>query len=387
MEKCLRSAREAYPAWASLPAPRRGDVVRQIGDALRVNREALGKLVSLEMGKVVGEGVGEVQEFVDVCEFAVGLSRTLGGPVLPSERPGHALLELWNPLGLVGVISAFNFPVAVYGWNAALAWVCGNSVVWKGASSTNLCSIATTKIISKVLEKNKLPGGLAALCCASGPLGELIVKDDRVNLVSFTGSTPVGRNVGNIVQNRFGRCLLELGGNNALVVAEDADIDLLVRSAVFAAVGTAGQRCTSLRRLILLPKVYDQVLKRLVAAYEQILKRVGDPLDANTLLGPLHSQSAVKEYLNTINEAKKLGGRVETGGSIINRAGNFVQPTIISGLSPESPVVQKETFAPILYVLKAESIENAITINNSVEQGLSSSIFTSDLSNIFKVNL
>lgn len=248
-----------------------------------------------------------------------------------------------------------------------------------------MCSIATTKIISKVLEKNKLPGGLAALCCASGPLGELIVKDSRVNLVSFTGSTPVGKRVGGIVQNRFGRCLLELGGNNALVVAEDADVDLLVRSAVFAAVGTAGQRCTSLRRLILLPKVYEPVLTRLTAAYEQILKRLGDPLDGNTLLGPLHTQSAVKEYLDTIEEAKKLGGRIETGGRVVNRAGNFVEPTIISGLSPECPVVQRETFAPILYVLKADSVDHAIGINNEVEQGLSSSIFTSDLGNIFKV--
>ncbi|KAL0272061.1 UNVERIFIED_CONTAM: hypothetical protein PYX00_005178 [Menopon gallinae] len=383
-EKCVQEAINGFKYWAGLPAPRRGEIVRQIGEALRENLEPLGKLVSLEMGKIMAEGIGEVQEFVDICDYAVGLSRTISGPILPSERPGHVLMEIWNPLGLVGVISAFNFPVAVYGWNTAIALVCGNSVIWKGASTTTLTSIATTKIITKVLEKNNIPGAIAALCCGSAEVGEAMAKDQRIGLLSFTGSTPVGRRVGVLVQERFGRSILELGGNNALIVHEDADLDMVIRSAVFACVGTAGQRCTTLRRMILHNKVYDNILEKLKQAYKQILNRVGDPLDGKTLLGPLHTQNSVKEFEAAIKKAVELGGKIEFGGSVIKREGNYVEPTIISGLSTDSPIVRTETFAPILYVFKAGDLDEAIKINNSVEQGLSSSLFTRDMGNVFK---
>ncbi|KAK6637879.1 Alpha-aminoadipic semialdehyde dehydrogenase [Polyplax serrata] len=383
-ESCVTECKKAFKHWAGLTAPFRGEIVRQIGDALRENIENLGKLVSLEMGKILPEGVGEVQEFVDICDYAVGLSRTVGGPILPSERPGHVLLEVWNPLGVVGVISAFNFPVAVYGWNAALALACGNTVLWKGASTTTLISIATTKIIAKVLERNNIPGAVAAMICGGPAVGEAMAKDKRVELLSFTGSTPIGRKVGVLVQERFGRSILELGGNNALIVNEDADLEMVIRSSVFACVGTAGQRCTTLRRLIIHEKVYDEVLKRLKQIYGQIMKRAGDPLDSKTLLGPLHTKAAVAEYEETIAQAKQLGGTIEIGGKAMARDGNYVEPTIVTGLKADSPVVRKETFAPIVYLLKVKSLEEAIEINNSVDQGLSSSLFTKDLGCIFQ---
>lgn len=359
--------------------------MRQIGDELRKNLTNLGKLVSLEMGKILPEGIGEVQEYIDICDYAVGLSRNFSGQILPSERPNHALLEKWNPLGVIGVISAFNFPVAVYGWNSAIAMVCGNAVLWKGAETTPLCSIATTKIVANVLERNNIPGAIASLCCGGADIGKQLVNDTRIKLVSFTGSCKVGQQVGVDVQKRFGRVLLELGGNNALIVADDADLNLVVPAALFACVGTAGQRCTTTRRLILHGKVYDQVLANLKKAYTQTLKRIGDSLEDNTLIGPLHSQQSLDNYLRTIEEVKKQGGTIEFGGKVIKREGFFVEPTIVSGLAHDHPLVHNECFAPIVYVLKASSVQEAVSWNNEVPQGLSSSIFTKNIETIFDV--
>eukprot|EP00092_Neocalanus_flemingeri_P065917 GFUD01080231.1.p1 GENE.GFUD01080231.1~~GFUD01080231.1.p1 ORF type:complete len:561 (-),score=159.29 GFUD01080231.1:193-1821(-) len=383
-ESCVVEAEKAWQMWADVPAPHRGEIVRQIGHELRENLEPLGKLVSLEMGKIVPEGVGEVQEYVDICDYAVGLSRMFSGKVIPSERPGHALLEQWNPLGVIGIITAFNFPVAVYGWNSALAMACGNTMIWKGAPTTPLTSVAITKCVAKVLEKNSLPGAISALCQGGTDVGQKMASDPRVKLVSFTGSTAVGKHVAQAVQERFGKHLLELGGNNSLIVAADADLEMVVRATVFACVGTAGQRCTTLRRLILHETVYDEVLEKLKKGYSSIMKRVGDPLDDGTLYGPLHSKVGVEGYLKTLEDAKKAGGKVEFGGNIIEGEGNYVEPTIISGLAHDAAVVHRETFAPIVYVLKCSSVEEGIAINNEVEQGLSSSIFTTDLGNVFK---
>ncbi|ODN00945.1 putative aldehyde dehydrogenase family 7 member A1 [Orchesella cincta] len=375
---------QAWRTWVDIPAPQRGEIVRQIGDELRKNLLPLSKLVSLEMGKILAEGIGEVQEYVDICDYACGLSRMLEGKILPSERPGHVLLEQWNSLGTMGIISAFNFPVAVYGWNNAIAMACGNTMIWKGATSTPLISVATTKIVASVLEKNGLPGAVCALVSGGAEIGNAMANDKRLPLLSFTGSTAVGSKVGVAVQTRFGKSILELGGNNAIIVAEDADIDMVVRAGVFACAGTAGQRCTTTRRLILHEKVHDEVVSRLVKAYSQVINRIGDPLEPNTLIGPIHTKVGVENYMNTIEEAKKLGGKIEFGGKVIQREGNFVEPTIISGLPPNSPVVMKETFAPIVYALKASSLDEAIAINNSVEQGLSSSLFTQNIGNIFQ---
>ncbi|XP_071654003.1 putative aldehyde dehydrogenase family 7 member A1 homolog [Temnothorax longispinosus] len=380
----VTEARKAWPQWASIPMPARGDIVRQIGDELRRYLEPLGRLVSLEMGKILTEGIGEVQEFIDICDYAVGLSRTLPGSLFPSERKNHALLEKWNPLGVVGVISAFNFPIAVYGWNSAIAMVCGNTVVWKEASSTPLVAIATTKIIASVLERNGIPGSVASLITGGPDVGETLVNDKRVPLISFTGSTKVGRQVALKIQQRFGRSLLELGGNNALIVAQDADLEMAVRAAVFSCVGTAGQRCTTTRRLILHKKIKDDVLGRLKAAYKSILDRVGDPLDDGVLYGPLHNQPAVDAYKAACQKAVEAGGTIEFGGKQIERAGFYVEPTIISGLPAGAEVVQQETFAPIVYILEANSLEEAIDLNNGVEQGLSSSLFTKSIGNVFQ---
>ncbi|XP_053975035.1 putative aldehyde dehydrogenase family 7 member A1 homolog [Hylaeus anthracinus] len=380
----ITEARKAWPQWVSLPPPGRGEIIRQIGEDLRHNLKPLGQLVSLEMGKILPEGIGEVQEFIDICDYAVGLSRTLSGKVLPSERKHHTLLEKWQPVGVVGVISAFNFPVAVYGWNTAIALVCGNTVVWKGAPTTPLVSIATTKIIAGVLERNGIPGSIASLVTGGSDVGETIVNDKRVPVVSFTGSTNVGRKVGMKVIERFGKPILELGGNNALIVDEDANMEMAVRAAVFSCVGTAGQRCTSTRRLILHRKIKDEFLGKIKKAYESILERIGDPLENNTLYGPLHNQDAVDEYKKTVNNALKNGGKIEFGGKQIDRPGFYVEPTIISGLSPDAEVVQKETFAPIVYVFEVNSVDDAIALNNGVEQGLSSSLFTRRMEHIFQ---
>lgn len=381
-EHAIAATKEAWNVWADVPAPQRGEIVRQIGEALRKKIDLLGKLESLEMGKILPEGIGEVQEFVDIADYAVGLSRMFAGHVFPSERKGHVLLEQWNPLGTVGIITAFNFPVAVYGWNASIAMVTGNTIIWKGAPSTPLTSIATTKIIQSVFEANNLPGAISSLVCGGADVGTLMAKDERVNLMSFTGSTEVGKKVALMVHERFGKCLLELGGNNALIVNEDADLDMVVRSALFACAGTAGQRCTTTRRLILHEKVYDEVVQKLVKAYGQL--PIGDPIEPGVLYGPMHSQQGVKLYLKTISDALNQGGKIEYGGKQIERPGNFVEPTIITGLAHNADVVMRETFAPIVYVLKCKSVDEAIVWNNEVKQGLTSSIFTKDLGNIFK---
>ncbi|MBZ3884226.1 Alpha-aminoadipic semialdehyde dehydrogenase [Sciurus carolinensis] len=320
-EETVKKAREAWKVWADIPAPKRGEIVRQIGDALREKIQVLGNLVSLEMGKILVEGVGEVQEYVDICDYAVGLSRMIGGPILPSERPGHALIEQWNPVGLVGIITAFNFPVAVYGWNNAIAMITGNVCLW---------------IIAKVLEDNKLPGAICSLTCGGADIGTAMAKDERVNLLSFTGSTQVGKQVALMVQERF--------------VFEDADLSLVVPSALFAAVGTAGQRCTTARRLFLHENIHDDVVNRLKKAYAQI--RIGNPWDPNVLYGPLHTKQAVSMFLGAVEEAKKEGGTVVCGGKVMDRPGNYVEPTIVTGLAHDASIAHTETFAPILYVFK-----------------------------------
>lgn len=381
-ESCLAAMEAAKAAWAETPAPRRGEIVRQIGDALRAKREALGALVSLEMGKIRSEGVGEVQEFIDICDLAVGLSRTIAGQVLPSERAGHTLLECWNPLGNVGIITAFNFPCAVLGWNLAISLICGNCNIWKGASTTSLVTVATAKIIAAVLERNGVPPGVFTMVIGSGrTIGERMLHDKRVPMVSFTGSSEVGTHVSEVVHRRFGRTILELGGNNAMIIAADANLDLALRAAVFAAVGTAGQRCTSLRRLVVHESVYDTVVARMLAAYKSV--RIGDPLETTTLMGPLHTAGAVKEYEEGLAEIAKQGGKVLTGGKRIDRAGNWVEPTIVE-ISHTAPITKTELFVPILYIMKFSTLEEAITINNSVPQGLSSSIFTTDVRAAFR---
>lgn len=384
LDACIKASKEAWLIWADMTAPARGEIVRQIGQALREKLEPLGKLVSLEMGKIVPEGIGEVQEYVDICDFGVGLARMVGGSVLPSERPGHALMENWNPLGTVGVITAFNFPVAVYGWNSAIAMVCGDTILWKGAPSTPLVSVATTKIVASVLEKNGLPGAISCLCTGGTDVGVAMSKDERIPLVSFTGSTAVGKKVALAVTERFGKHLLELGGNNAILVDHDADVNMVVQASVFACVGTAGQRCTTTRRIILHETLYDVILERLLKAYANVLPRMGDPLDDDVLIGPMHSQQGIDGYLATIKEAQALGGKVECGGKVVEREGFYVEPTIITGLPHDSPVVHRETFAPITYILKCPDLDTAIEWNNEVKQGLSSSLFTQNLGNVFK---
>jgi len=370
MTKCLAARRQ----WALIPAPKRGEIVRQVGEALREKLVPLGKLIALEMGKIEKEGIGEVQEFVDICDYAVGLSRMIQGQRLPSERPGHVLLETWNPLGTIGIISAFNFPVAVFGWNAAISLVCGNTQIWKGATSTSLCTIATTKIMAKVFEKNNLPGEICAMVLGSGSsVGEMIINDERLPLISFTGSTAVGRRISEKVHSRFGRTILELGGNNALIVMPDADLDLALMATLFGAVGTAGQRCTSTRRLVLHKDIYDEFLGRLVAAYKDV--KMGSPLDDDTLLGPVHNEGAVKEFLDGVEEVKKQGGKLLIGGNRVDRPGTYVEATIFE--TPiDAPILKDELFVPILHVVKVDSFEQAVEFQNSVPQGLSSALFT-----------
>ncbi|XP_055522737.1 putative aldehyde dehydrogenase family 7 member A1 homolog [Wyeomyia smithii] len=385
LENCLHVGTTAYKYWKTLPAPYRGEIVRQIGEELRKFKVPLGKLVSLEMGKILAEGEGEVQEFVDICDYAVGLSRMFAGKILPSERSKHTIIEKWNPLGIVGVISAFNFPCAVFGWNAAIALTVGNCVIWKGAPSTPLTSIAITKIMDNVLKKNNLPA-VVTLCQGGTNIGKKIVTDDRVKLVSFTGSTAVGREVGVEVQKRFGKVLLELGGNNALIINDDAPADIALDAAFFGCIGTAGQRCTSTRRLIIHGKLYDVFVDKLVKRYENLLKRLGHPLEDSTLYGPLHNQQAVENFKATVQDSISLGGKVAFGGKVVERPGFFVQPTIITNLPHNSPVVQRETFAPIVFIFKAKNLTEAIEWNNEVNHGLSSSLFTSSIGSAFQVN-
>ncbi|GJN33884.1 hypothetical protein PR202_gb22512 [Eleusine coracana subsp. coracana] len=420
-EDGMRACYDAAKTWMAVPAPKRGEIVRQIGDALREKLHHLGRLVSLEMGKILPEGIGEVQEIIDMCDYAVGLSRQLNGSIIPSERPNHMMMEVWNPLGVVGVITAFNFPCAVLGWNACIALVCGNSVVWKGAPTTPLITVAMTKIVASVLEKNNLPGAIFTAFCGGTEIGQAIARDSRIPLVSFTGSTKAGLMVQQQVNARFGKCLLELSGNNAIIVMDDADIQLAVRSVLFAAVGTAGQRCTTCRRLILHESIYQTFLDQLVEVYKQV--RIGDPLEAGTLLGPVHTPGSKENFLKGIQTIKSQGGKILIGGSAIESEGNFIQPTIVE-ISSSASVVKEELFGPVLYVMKfqvvhtlilcflcltysdcydstlfhqiiimvmkyvfvisLQNLKEAIEINNSVPQGLSSSIFTKRPDIIFK---
>jgi len=334
------------------------------------------------MGKILKEALGEVQEFIDICDYATGLSRTISGLVLPSERPGHFMMEQWHPLGLIGTITAFNFPLAVCGWNAAIALICGNLQIWKGATTTSLVTLATTKIVAGVLEKNGVPGAIFSTICGSGSaIGELFINDKRLSLISFTGSTEIGRRISSVVHARFGRTILELGGNNAIIIMEDADLDLALRSVLFACIGTCGQRCTTTRRLVLHEKIYDQFLPRLVNAYKQV--KIGDPLDDSVLCGPLHTKSAIKEYQNGLKTIVEQGGKILVGGNVIEGPGNFVEPTIVES-KHDAPIVKEELFCPILHVIKCSSLEEAIAINNEVPQGLSSSMFTNSQANIFQ---
>lgn len=378
-EAAMSAAEEAFKTWRLLPAPKRGEIVRQMGEELRKNKEALGKLVSFEMGKSLQEGLGEVQEMIDICDFAVGLSRQLHGLTMHSERPMHRMYEQWHPFGIVGIISAFNFPVAVWSWNTMLAWICGDVCIWKPSSKTPLCGVACQNIIQTVLERNNLPEGISCLVVGNES-GDLINNDKRIPLVSFTGSTRIGRHVSKTVAERFGNTILELGGNNAIIVSENADLSMVLVGAVFGAVGTAGQRCTSTRRLIIHESVYDKTLEVLKNAYGQL--KIGNPLDESNHVGPLIDKGAVQDYLNAIAKAKEEGGRVIVEGGVLEgegyESGCYVKPCIIEAKN-EFEIVQHETFAPVLYVMKYSTIEEAIAMQNGVPQGLSSSIFTNNM--------
>jgi aldehyde dehydrogenase (NAD+) len=377
--RCSKAAHEAFLRWRELPAPKRGEYVRLMGNAFREHKEALGKLVSLEMGKILQEGLGEAQECIDIADFATGLSRQLYGLTIASERPNHSMRETWHPLGTVGIITAFNFPIAVWAWNSMLALVCGNACLWKPSLKTPLTAIAMTRICAAVLGKEWAP--LVSLCIGNdADVGSALLDDPAIPLVSATGSTRMGRIVGPRVAQRFGRSLLELGGNNAIVVLDDADLGLAVRATVFGAVGTAGQRCTTTRRLLVHEKVIDELTARLVKAYGQC--RIGNPLDPKTLVGPLVDESAAKAFDHAISAAKEQGGTVVCGGkrAKVKGAGKgaYVEPAIVR-CDSMLPIVREETFAPILYVLPIRSVEEAIALNNDVPQGLSSSIFTSNV--------
>ncbi|HOH84035.1 MAG TPA: aldehyde dehydrogenase family protein [Bacteroidales bacterium] len=380
-EAVMQKAGEAFKIWREVPAPQRGEIVRQIGLALREAKEDLGFLVSLEMGKIHQEGMGEVQEMIDICDFSVGQSRLLNGFTMHSERKDHRVYDQYHPLGIVGLITSFNFPVAVWAWNSMLAAVCGDVIVWKPSSKTPLCAIATQNIIGGVLKKNNIPEGVFNMIIAkSSVLGDNFVADKRIPLFSITGSTRVGKRACKIIGERLGKSILELGGNNAVIVSKYADLNMAIASTVFGAVGTCGQRCTSTRRIIVHKKVYNEVKYNLISAYEQIREKIGNPLNAETLVGPLVDESAVNAFLNAIEEVKKEGGKVLYGGYKIedenNISGNYVVPALVEAEN-HYKIVQEETFAPILYLIKYDGeIEEAIAINNDVPQGLSSSIFT-----------
>ncbi len=373
----VAKAQEAFREWRSWPAPRRGEIVRQIGDALRHYKEPLGKLVSYEMGKSLQEGYGEVQEMIDICDFAVGLSRQLYGLTMHSERPSHRMYEQWHPLGVVGLISAFNFPVAVWSWNSMLAWVCGDTCVWKPSEKVPLCGIACQQIVSEVFDRNGVPEGVSCLVAGGRDTGEWMSSDTRIPLLSATGSTRMGKAVGAAVGARLGRSLLELGGNNAIIISNHADLDIAITGALFGAVGTAGQRCTSTRRLIIHEEVYDSVKEKLVNAYHQL--RIGNPLDEKNHVGPLIDRDAVAMYLSAIEKCKAEGGNFVVEGGVLEgegyESGCYVKPCVAEA-KPGFSIVQHETFAPILYLLKYRTMDEAIAIQNGVPQGLSSSIMT-----------
>jgi len=378
--KVISDAQTAFKEWRNVPAPKRGEIIRQIGEELRKNKADLGKLVSYEMGKSLQEGLGEVQEMIDIADFAVGLSRQLYGLTIQSERPNHRLFEQWQPLGVVGIISAFNFPVAVWSWNAFIAWVCGNTCVWKPSEKTPITALACQKLVNEVFKKNKLPEGISGLVIGDSHIGELMSNDTRVPLVSATGSTRMGKAVATAVAKRLGKSLLELGGNNAIIISEHADLDMSLIGAVFGAVGTAGQRCTSTRRLIIHEKVYKTFKTKLANAYAQV--KIGDPLDENNHVGPLIDKDAVAAYLHTIDLIKKAGGKAVIAGGVLEgkgfESGCYVKPCIYE-VENNWEIVQHETFAPILYLMKYSTLTEAIDMQNAVPQGLSSAIMTQNL--------
>jgi aldehyde dehydrogenase (NAD+) len=372
-DEVVASAAETFAQWRMLPAPKRGEYVRLIGNALRDHKEPLGALVALEMGKIKAEGEGEVQEMIDVTDFAVGLSRQLYGLTMASERPGHRMYEQWHPLGPIGLITAFNFPVAVWSWNAMIGAVCGDTLVWKPSSHTPLTAVAVTNLARSVMEGSGFEGVFNLTVGAGRTVGDALINDRRLPLISATGSCDMGEKVGTAVAKRLGRSLLELGGNNAIIVMDDADPELVTRAALFAAVGTSGQRCTSLRRLIVQRGISDLVTKRLVEAYGQV--RIGDPLDPDTLMGPLVNRAAVDTFAAAVGIAQEQGGELLAGGRVLDGTGYFVEPTVIK-MPADAPILQIETFAPILYVIEVDGIEEALAVHNGVDQGLSSAIFT-----------
>jgi aldehyde dehydrogenase (NAD+) len=379
-EKVVKQAQKAFAEWRMWTAPKRGEVVRQIGEQLRKYKEPLGKLVSYEMGKSLQEGYGEVQEMIDICDFAVGLSRQLYGLTMHSERPGHRMYEQYHPLGIVGIISAFNFPVAVWSWNTMLAWVCGDVCIWKPSEKTPLTALACQQIITEVFKKNNVPEGVSCLINGGREVGEMMTHDKRIPLISATGSTRMGKSIGAVVGERLGRSLLELGGNNAIIITENADLDMSLIGCVFGAVGTAGQRCTTTRRLIIHEKVYKKFTEKLVNAYKQI--KIGNPLDEKNHVGPLIDTDAVKAYLHSIETAKLEGGKILVEGGVLKgkgyESGCYVKPCIIEAKN-EMKIVQHETFAPILYIMKYKTLDEAIEMQNNVPQGLSSAIMTNNM--------
>lgn len=380
-ENVMEKSIEAFKEWRMIPAPKRGEMVRLMAEELRKNKDNLGSLVSLEMGKIKAEGDGEVQEMIDIADFAVGLSRQLYGLTMHSERYLHRMYEQWHPLGPIGVITAFNFPVAVWSWNAFIAAVCGDTVIWKPSSSTPLCGIAVQHICNHVLEKNGYPHIFSIVIGSGKTIGERLIKDKRIPLVSFTGSSPIGQRIGKVVGERLGSTILELGGNNAIIVDESADFKLAIPAIVFGAVGTAGQRCTSTRRVFIHTSQFDRVASMLIDAYEQV--NIGNPMDGGVLMGPLVNQATVETYLIALDRLKEEGGEILCGGKVLDHPGYFVEPTIAKAEN-HFPLVQEETFAPILYLIEYESIDDAIHMQNDVPQGLSSSMFTTDLINAEK---
>ncbi len=379
-ERVIAAAQEAFQTWRLTPAPQRGEIVRQMGEALREKKDALGKLVSYEMGKSLQEGLGEVQEMIDICDFAVGLSRQLYGLTMHSERPSHRMYEQWHPLGIVGIISAFNFPVAVWSWNAAIAWVCGDVCVWKPSEKVPLSAIACQRIIQEVLERNDVPAGISGLVIGDAEIGKRMSNDSRVPLVSATGSTRMGKAVGEAVGKRLGKTILELGGNNAIIVTENADLDIVIPGAVFGAVGTAGQRCTTTRRLIIHESLYETVKQKLTNAYGQL--KIGNPLDQNMHVGPLIDTDAVSMYESALKKIVNEGGSALIEGEVLSgegyESGCYVKPAIYE-VKNEYEIVCNETFAPILYLIKYSDLEEAISMQNAVPQGLSSAIMTTNM--------
>lgn len=379
-EQVIKISLDAFTEWSSWPAPKRGEIVRQIGDALRTKKIELGTLVSYEMGKSLQEGIGEVQEMIDICDYATGLSRQLYGMTTHSERPGHRMFEQWHPLGIVGIISAFNFPVAVWSWNAMIALICGNVCVWKPSEKTPITAIACQRIIELVLKQNNVPEGVLCLINGDRECGEWLTNDHRVKLVSATGSTAMGREVGKVVSARFGKSILELGGNNAIIVCEDADLNIAITACVFGAIGTAGQRCTTTRRLIVHSSIYEKFKSQLINAYNQL--KIGNPLLPENHMGPLIDKDAVLKYLETISLIKQQGGKMIVDGGVIEEkgfeSGCYVKPCIAE-VDEQLEIVKTETFAPILYLMKYTDLNEAIKIQNSVPQGLSSAIMTTDI--------